>query len=363
MDAYITSTGSFLPGPARENYEIADILGTLEHEGPIREKILRTNGIRRRHYATDSDQESTMDVYDLGVCAARACLTKASGIGIHQPTYIGAGTTYAPFSGPGIASTIHERISSAKTIEHAVEIQSFSGICSSSAQAIVAASRAIRSEDHTLALVIGTEHASRILKSSYIQLPETYDSNQTLRKTSWFMSVFLRSMLSDGAGAALIQNSPGEGPWALRVNWTHSRSFAHQTERCMTLETDSGRLSQDVDVLAKYMRPCIDEFLDSAMTTNKDSLDEYSWVLPHLSSFFFKRQLLSRLKGVSGEALPYWTNLETAGNTGAASIFIMLDEFMEERGYALNHGDRLLLFVPESSHFNFVLLSLTVIRP
>ena len=85
MDAYITSTGSFLPGPARENYEIADILGTLEHEGPIREKILRTNGIRRRHYATDSDQESTMDVYDLGVCAARACLTKASGIRINQP--------------------------------------------------------------------------------------------------------------------------------------------------------------------------------------------------------------------------------------------------------------------------------------
>ena len=57
--------------------------------------------------------------------------------------------------------------------------------------------------------------------------------------------------------------------------------------------------------------------------------------------------------------VPYWTNLRTAGNTGAASIFIMLDEYLKTKAVA--SGDRLLLFVPESGQFNYVLISLTVV--
>ena len=57
--------------------------------------------------------------------------------------------------------------------------------------------------------------------------------------------------------------------------------------------------------------------------------------------------------------VPYWTNLRTAGNTGAASIFIMLDEYLKD--HPVTSGDRLLLFVPESGQFNYVLISLTVV--
>jgi 3-oxoacyl-[acyl-carrier-protein] synthase-3 len=57
--------------------------------------------------------------------------------------------------------------------------------------------------------------------------------------------------------------------------------------------------------------------------------------------------------------VPYWTNLRTAGNTGAASIFIMLDEYLKTQ--PVSDGDRLILFVPESGQFNYVLISLTVI--
>jgi 3-oxoacyl-[acyl-carrier-protein] synthase III len=57
--------------------------------------------------------------------------------------------------------------------------------------------------------------------------------------------------------------------------------------------------------------------------------------------------------------VPYWTNLRTAGNTGAASIYIMLDEYLKTK--PVKSGDRLLLFVPESGQFNYVLVSLTVI--
>jgi 3-oxoacyl-[acyl-carrier-protein] synthase-3 len=83
-------------------------------------------------------------------------------------------------------------------------------------------------------------------------------------------------------------------------------------------------------------------------------------ILPHLSSYYFEPAVKKFIKEFSqGEAVPYWTNLRTAGNTGAASIYIMLDEYLKTK--PVKTGDRLLLFVPESGQFNYVLISLTVV--
>jgi 3-oxoacyl-[acyl-carrier-protein] synthase-3 len=79
-----------------------------------------------------------------------------------------------------------------------------------------------------------------------------------------------------------------------------------------------------------------------------------------MSSYYFEpavKKIIAELSP-SGE-VPYWTNLRTAGNTGAASIYIMLDEYLKTRPVA--PGDRILLFVPESGQFNYVLASLTVV--
>jgi 3-oxoacyl-[acyl-carrier-protein] synthase-3 len=104
------------------------------------------------------------------------------------------------------------------------------------------------------------------------------------------------------------------------------------------------------------------KFIDDALVRNEEKIDSYQCVLPHLSSFFFRRKMeriLSELSADADHPVPYWTNLATAGNTGAASIFIMLDHFTKSRRN--NHGDRILLFIPESGQFNFVLISLTAI--
>lgn len=60
------------------------------------------------------------------------------------------------------------------------------------------------------------------------------------------------------------------------------------------------------------------------------------------------------------KTVEYWTNLASVGNTGAASSFIMLDEYL--RKHSLRHDDRILLFIPESGQFNFVLISLTAVQ-
>jgi 3-oxoacyl-[acyl-carrier-protein] synthase-3 len=181
-----------------------------------------------------------------------------------------------------------------------------------------------------------------------------------VRSSKWFMSVFLRFMLSDGAGAFLIEDQPGERGLSLKVNWTYSRSFANEAPLCMQIPRDPMILSQDIKTLAKYMAPLSKKALEGALCEHEETLDSYTMVLPHMSSYYFESAVRKTIAKLSPEReVPYWTNLRTAGNTGAASIFIMLDEYLKTKPVA--SGDRLLLFVPESGQFNYVLISLTVV--
>jgi 3-oxoacyl-[acyl-carrier-protein] synthase-3 len=174
------------------------------------------------------------------------------------------------------------------------------------------------------------------------------------------MSVFLRYMLSDGAGAFLLEGEPGAQGLSLRVNWTYSRSFANEAPLCMKIENKPLILSQDVRILARYMAPLSKKAVEGALCEHDETLDAYSMVLPHMSSYYFEPSVRKIMHQLSpNREVPYWTNLRTAGNTGAASIFIMLDEYLKTKPVAA--GDRILLFIPESGQFNYVLISLTVV--
>lgn len=211
---------------------------------------------------------------------------------------------------------------------------------------------------------MGTEHASEILKSSAIRPPQdTEMMRQDLQQSEWFMSVFLRFMLSDGAGACLLQNRPASVGTSFEIDWTFSRSFAHEEPLCMKLVNRSSLLSQDVRILSKYFIPSVEKFVGEALQRLGASPAEYHVILPHMSSFYFRRKMervIRKFTRPESETVDYWTNLATVGNTGAASIFIMLDEYV--RTHSLNSGDRILLFIPESGQFNFVLISLRVVR-
>ena len=61
--------------------------------------------------------------------------------------------------------------------------------------------------------------------------------------------------------------------------------------------------------------------------------------------------------------LPYdkwFSNLTSKGNTGAAAVYIMLDELL--RSDRLSDGDRILCFVPESARFTAAYLLLTAVN-
>jgi 3-oxoacyl-[acyl-carrier-protein] synthase III len=357
-NSYITSTGSYLPGDAVENKDIYQYLGSVMGEGRVRNKILAVNGIASRHYALDTKQNPTHTIYELASGAVKDCISNHP---VSKIDYLSAGTTYAPILAPGLASLLHDQLSRDKVLSHSVEINSNSGICSSGAQAIVNAARAVKAGESKGAICVGVEQSSIGLRSKAFHT--VYDIPTILRnvrKSKWFMSVFLRFMLSDGAGAFLIEPQPREQGLSLQVNWTYSRSFANEAPLCMKLQSDPVMLSQDVTVLAKYMAPLSKKAVEGALCEHGETLDCYSMVLPHMSSYYFESSVKKIMAELSpNREVPYWTNLRTAGNTGAASIFIMLDEYLRTR--PVRAGDRILLFVPESGQFNYVLISLTVV--
>jgi 3-oxoacyl-[acyl-carrier-protein] synthase-3 len=108
------------------------------------------------------------------------------------------------------------------------------------------------------------------------------------------------------------------------------------------------------------MAPLSKKAVEGALREHGETLDQYTVVLPHMSSYYFEPSVRRIMRELSpGRRVPYWTNLRTAGNTGAASILIMLDEYLKTQ--AVSSGDRILLFVPESGQFNYVIVSLSVV--
>ena len=91
---------------------------------------------------------------------------------------------------------------------------------------------------------------------------------------------------------------------------------------------------------------------------------EIDHFLCHYSSHHFRSKILDMLDA-AGVGIPeerWWTNLYTRGNTGAASLFIMLDEFLRTDEVSIKEGDCILCFVPESGRFNTTYMQLTVVK-
>ncbi|MGL4610535.1 MAG: 3-oxoacyl-[acyl-carrier-protein] synthase III C-terminal domain-containing protein [Trueperaceae bacterium] len=357
LEAYITRTGSFLPGEPIDNENLARYLGKVLGESRIKDKILKVNGIKTRHYALDSSQNVTHSSYELAAQAVKDCLKEQ----IVTLDYLSAGSTHTPLLAPGLSSLLHDELTKHKLVAGPLEINSNSGICSSGAQALVNATRAIKAGDAKAAVSVGVEQPSANFRSKVFRPPyDVFTMLKDIRSSKWFMSTFLRFMLSDGAGACLLEPQPSPDGISLKVDWTYSRSFANEAPLCMHLPSQSPLvLSQDVKILSKYMAPLSERVVGEALNKYNETLDSYTAVLPHMSSYYFERSVKKTIAKYAKREVPYWTNLQTAGNTGAASIYIMLDEYIKTK--SVKAGDRLLLFVPESGQFNFVLISLTVV--
>jgi 3-oxoacyl-[acyl-carrier-protein] synthase III len=369
VSAYVTSTGSFLPGPPIPNDAIEEVLGLVEgRRSRLKARILKANGIQTRHYAIDREHRTTHTNEQMAVLAAQACMA-ASPLPMRQVGMLSCATTQGDLVIPGFGSMVQAGLGIPE-----VELHTAHGICSSSAMALRAAVNTVRLGEQASALVVASELASRLFKHTRYEAAGGHASMD-------FNAEFLRWMLSDGAGAWLVEARPRGR--CLRVDWIRSYSHADALPLCMSIgrPTDAGDarswqdyatyaeaeaagallIRQDVRLLENIVKLGVDgalRLIDAGLLDVR-RLDH---LLCHYSSHHFRSRIFDMLE-MCGAGVPYekwFTNLYTKGNTGCASIMIMLDDFLREGRAA--PGETVLCMVPESGRFNVAYIHMTVVE-
>lgn len=366
--AYLTGFGHYLPGDPVDNDGIAARLGGDDPVTErIRRRILDANGIRTRHYALDEQGEPTELNEDLAVKALRAALDDR-GIDASDLRMLACATTMGDVLVPGFASMVHGRLGGGP-----MQLLTASGVCASSLAALDAAASKIRLGDHPRAAVVGSELASRSLRQ------RRFDGIR-----AGMDSHFLRWMLSDGAGAVVLEFQPHPSRPSLRLDWVRHVSLAHEHDVCMRAgmegaEPAVGHTWQDVDLadaeasgmfVIRQDVSMLDDLADAGLKQFEELVDiglvdvtHLDHVVCHYSTNVFRdlafEGLRRRIPTLDTDR--WYSNLETRGNTGSASIFIALEEAWREGRFA--PGETVLLAVPESGRFSFAFAHLTVVAP
>ncbi len=366
--AYLTGFGRYLPGEPVDNDGIVARLGGDDAVTErIRRRILESNGIRQRHYALDEHGEPTELNEELAVKALRAALDDR-GIEASDIRMLATATTMGDALVPGFASMVHGRLGGGP-----MQLLSASGVCASSLSALDAAVSKVRLGDHPRVAVVGSELPSRSLRQLRFEgIRAGMDSH------------FLRWMLSDGAGAVVVEFQPHPDRPSLRVDWVRHVSLAHEHDVCMRAgmagtEPVVGRSWQDVSIpdaeaagmfLLRQDVSVLDDLAEAGLAQFEELVDtglvdvhHLDHVICHYSTNVFRDLafdgLRRRIPALDTDR--WFSNLETCGNTGAASIFIALEEAW--RTGRFSPGETILLAVPESGRFSFAFANLTVVAP
>lgn len=380
-DVYITDLAGFLPNAPVDNDNIERILGRVNGKPSRAMRItLRNNGIRLRHYAIDSTTgKFTHTNAQMTAEAVRAVMQRAD-TPLDTLELLCCGTSSPDQIAPAHGNMVHGELKSPPC-----EVVTFAGVCSTGVSALKYAYLNVAAGLTNNAVTSGSELASSYARSTQFS-PETDAMIEALEAHPelTFDKDFLRWMLSDGAGAALISGTPNADRPSLRIDWIDGCSFAGEMESCMyagAIKRKDGELSgyrelddpnemlrqgylawkQDVRLLNENIMPISARALGSVAKRRNLVAEEITWFVPHFSSAYFQTRAQAAM-AEQGFVIPddrWFSNLTTKGNTGSAAIYVLLEELMYSK--RLRKGDRLLCFVPESSRFSIYFMQLTVV--
>jgi len=373
---YITSMGKFYPGEPVSNEDMEARLGQIgEKPSRLREKVLKQNRIQQRYYAIDSQQQTQFSNATMAANAIRDAVSRTS-FNLDDIPLLVAATSQGDLPLPGFASMVHGELKTPPC-----EIATLHGICASSVAGLRHASLAISAEEVPLAVSVASEFPSRLIKASRFEA-QGYGSEERLP----FESEFLRWMLSDGAGAFLLQNEPSQTELSLEIESIHLKSYAGQYPPCMFVGNKEAvladpqqgwldyasyeeasaagaiNLHQSIHLLEDVVRICVNGVFElvEAGKLDPQSID---WWVTHYSSHLFRDQACE-LFARGGMPIPQeriYTNLYHRGNVGSAAFPLMVEELLQSG--QLEPGQRLLCIVPESGRFLFGYVVLKVVAP
>ncbi|MGL4317763.1 MAG: beta-ketoacyl-ACP synthase III [Pseudomonas sp.] len=376
---FINRISAYLPFEPVDNEQMEERLGLVGgRPSRARKLVLRRNGIQQRHYVIDPlSGEPAMNNAQISAAAVRGLA--GAGFDLGELDCLVASTSSPDQVMPGHAVMVHGELGNPPC-----EVATTAGICLCGMTALKYAWMSVASGESRNAVACGSEVASTLMQArnfnaEYESRVDELESHPEIA----FEKDFLRWMLSDGAGAVWLQGQPNARGLSLRIDWIDVLSFADQMPPCMYAGADMqdgqlvgwsrydaderGRRSvmaikQDVKLLNEnIVKYTVEETLRRIMQRRELRVADIEHFLPHYSSEYFREPLAA---GLANADLPipqerWFTNLTSKGNTGAASIFIILEELFN--GGRLRSGERLLCYVPESGRFSSAFMHLTVV--
>jgi len=379
-DVYINKIAAFLPNEAVDNDNVEKVLGQA---GPrasrARKIILNSNKIVTRHYAIDpKTREATHSNAQLTAKAIEKL--SEDGVDLNSVDVLSCGTTMPDQLMPNHAAMVHGEVGM-----NPLEIVSTAGVCLSGVTALKYAYNAIKAGEAELALATGSENASATMRAeNFMGEIDEQIANLEKKPEIAFEKDFLRWMLSDGAGAMALSPKANEDGLTLKLNKIFSKSYANILETCMysgcdKLEDGSIKgwraytqdeliknsifvVKQDVKLLNEnVMEYTVAIALKEMMDKKMFNPDDITWFLPHYSSAYFRDEVYEKMCK-AGCDIPqdrWFTNLPSKGNTGSASIYIMLEEYFNSS--MAKKGDKVLCYIPESGRFSTAFMLLEVV--
>jgi len=374
-EVYITKIAKFLPNKPVNNDQMESKLGIINGKvSRARRIILRNNQIKTRYYAIDQEGNVTHNNAQLTKEAIELLCDKD--FNSNQIELLSCGTSTPDQILPSHASMVHGFLKNGNT-----EINSPSGACCSGMNALKFGYLSIKSGQTKNAVCTGSERTSSWMKSEIFKTEIEHLEKLEEKPILAFQKEFLRWMLSDGAGAFLLENKPSE-KLSLRIGWMEGFSYAHEIEACMYAGADKlengflkpwseypsdvwGKnslfaIKQDTRLLGENILVKGVESLKNSLEKHQISPRDITYYLPHISSYYFKEKLYKEMEkqDVPISWKKWFINLEKIGNIGAASIYIMLSDLVSSK--KLKKGDTILLSVPESARFSYTYAYLTV---
>jgi len=376
-NVYITKSSTYLPNEPIANDDMESYLGLVNNTpSKARALILRNNQIKTRYYALDKNGQPTHTNAQITANAINGLFDED--FKKEDMELLSCGTTSADQIQPSHASMVHGELN----INKSVEINTSMGLCNSGMNALNYGFLSVKAGVKNNAVCVGSERFSSWMTADKFDHEAENLKLLEERPIVAFKREFLRWMLSDGAGAFLLENKPRENQTSLRIEWIDFYSYAHEIEACMYsgcekqedgslkswadypsdewLKQSIFALKQDTKILDQYILVKGAQSLRTSFDKHELDPESVDHVLAHISSGYFKDGLKEEFANV-GLDFPWekwFYNLSEVGNIGAGSIFIAVEQLMNSG--KLKKGEKILLCVPESGRFAYSCALLTV---
>ncbi|MCB1941294.1 MAG: ketoacyl-ACP synthase III [Candidatus Accumulibacter sp.] len=292
MFSRITGIGSFLPGAAVSNGDLAD--RGIETSD---EWIVSRTGIRFRHLAASGETAS-----DLALAASRRALA-AAGLEASDLDLIIVATSTPDFIFPSTACLLQGKLGNQGAT--AFDVQA---VCSGFVYGLTIADKFIRSGSHRRALVVGAEVFSRILDWS--------DRGTCV-------------LFGDGAGAVVVEASDQAGimATALHADGAHHGILSVPGSVCGGKVTGDPFLRMDGQAVFKFAVRVLAEVADECCQEAGIAPSDIDWLIPHQANIRILEATARRMKLPMDKVV---VTVDRHGNTSAASVPLALDEAVRD---------------------------------